>query len=118
MKKTLLILSAVAVSGTALLVAQDREAPRGDRPRGGGMFANSPFFKKLGMNEEGEIALPKADDEEAKKAFLAKIMECDTDKDGKLTRTEIFGEFRRGGGAGGAGGRGGAEGGRQRPAAE
>ncbi|MCB1099238.1 MAG: hypothetical protein KDN22_26950 [Verrucomicrobiae bacterium] len=120
MKKTLLILSAIAVSGTAFVIAQegDRPAPRGDRPgRGAGMFANSPLFKAMKMGEDGTIALPT--DEAGKTALLEAIAKCDTNKDGKLDRTEIFGEMRRGGG--GPGGRrpGGEGGGRpQRPASE
>ena len=116
MKKILLILSAIAVSGTALVIAQEdtRDAPRGGDRRGGrtgGMFANAPFFKALGMTEDGSIKLPKTPEE--KEALLAAIAKCDTDGDGKLTRTEIFGERTRGGrggqrrrpeGGGGAGG--------------
>ena len=98
MKKTLLLLSAVALSGTAILIAQegDRDAPRGNRR--GGMFSNAPLFKALGINAAGEVTLPKADDEKAKAEFLAKIIACDKDKDGKLSRTEMFGERRGRGG--------------------
>ncbi|MDA0810903.1 MAG: hypothetical protein O3C21_00710 [Verrucomicrobia bacterium] len=121
MKKTLLILSAIAVSGTAFVIAQeqgDRPAPRGDRAggRGAGRFANAPLFKAMKMGEGGSIALPKTDDEKA--ALLEAIAKCDANGDGKLERTEIFGEMRRGGGAGaGAGGarRPGGEGGADAP---
>jgi hypothetical protein len=110
MKKTLLILSAIAVSGTAFVIAQEgeRPAPRGDRAgRGGpGMFANAPFFKAMKMGEDGSVALPKTDDEKAD--FLKAIAKCDTNGNGKLERVEMFGEMRRGGGAGGSGAGGGA----------
>lgn len=121
MKKALVILSAIAVSGSAFVIAQEdgeRRAPRGgDRGgRGGGMFASAPLFKALGMDKEGAIALPKTDEEKA--ALLAAIAKCDKDGDGKLTRTEIFGERTRGGGRRGEGG-GGAGGDRpKRPASE
>lgn len=113
MKQTLLILFAIAASGSALLIAQesDRQRPQGAR-RGGGMFNNSPLFKALGITKEGDIAVPSEDaDAATKAAFADKIIACDTNKDGKLSRTEMFGEFRRRGG-------GGDRRGDQRPSAE
>jgi hypothetical protein len=108
MKKLLLTLSAIAISGTAFVIAQEgeveRKAPRGERGgRGGGMFAEAPLFKALGMDKEGEIALPKTDEE--KTAFLKKFADCDANEDGKLSREEIFGQRGRNRGAGGGGDR-------------
>ena len=133
MKKILLILSAVFLSGTAYIVAQDpapdRQPPQGARDgggrRGGGaMFRNSPLLKALKANEEtGEISI--ADIEKDEKlgkmtlvAFLKSLdkapegaSEEDAKKggDGKIDRTELFGNFGGRGGAG-AGGRRGADG--------
>ena len=147
MKKILLLISALAMTGGAYLYAQDkkedgkeeskeetpdrrpdRDRPRGDRPRGdrdgagregggrrggfGGFFSRMPLFKALGVNEEGEISLKELDE----KKLMAALKKLDKDENGKLSRTELMGDF---GGRGGRGGGGGARGGdRRRPDGE
>jgi hypothetical protein len=129
MKKILLILSAVAISGGAYLYAQDEEKDEPRRPqrdgaqrgaqrggqRGGGQrggfLRNSPLLKALKANEEsGEISIADiAKDEKLKDIklvdflkMLDKAPEGKDKGDGKIDRTELFGSFGGGRGRGGA----------------